>query len=165
MLRSWAPRLDLMAPGDLPRLEERHVEDCLRARPLIEAAPAGPCVDVGSGAGLPGVPLAIATGRHWRLLEPRRKRAGFLEEVVRELALDADVIARSAAEAAENPALTGHAVATARALAPPKEAARVCRGLVIPGGIVVLWIGKRAELPPDAEEPEEGLASIRIEDR
>jgi 16S rRNA (guanine527-N7)-methyltransferase len=165
LVLAWAPRLDLVAPGDLDRFEKRHIEDGLRAVEAVGAAPEGPCIDVGSGAGIPGVPLAIATARPWRLLEPRRRRAAFLEEVTRELELDAEVVPLSAVEAAADPDLTQHAVATARALAPPPEAAALCKPLVKPGGSVLLWVGQRSEFPPDAEVSAGGLASIRVESR
>lgn len=163
LVRAWAPRLGLVGPGDLDRFEARHIEDALRAQEAAGSAAAGPCIDVGSGAGIPGVPLAIVTTRFWRLLEPRRRRAAFLEEVVRELDLDAEVVARSAVEAATDPGLTEHSLATARALAPPTLALDLCRPLVRPGGTVLLWVGRRAEFPPDAEVSPRGLASIRID--
>jgi 16S rRNA (guanine527-N7)-methyltransferase len=166
LVRLWAPRLDLISPGDLAALESRHLEDSLKALPVVESLPPGPSIDVGSGAGLPGIPLAIATSRRWRLLERRTKRAGFLEEAIRSLELDAEVIVATAMEAAADPEFRGaHVVATARALAAPKEALELCRPLVAPGGSVLLWLGKQAKLPPDSEESVEGLASIRIEDR
>lgn len=165
LIRAWAPRLDLVSPADLPRLRERHIEDSLRALPLVEAAPPGPCIDVGSGAGFPGVPLAVASGRAWRLLEPRRKRAAFLEEVVRELALEAcEVIALTAEQAAETAELAGaHSLATARALAPPGEAARRCRPLVAPGGAIALFVGANREIPLNAEEAAAGLLRIDVD--
>ena len=162
LVRDWAPRLDLVAPGDLDALESRHLEDSLKALPLVRTAPPGPCVDVGSGAGLPGIPLAIASGRHWDLIEPRRRRAAFLEEALRILAVDADVMPLRADEVAAG--APRYALATARAVAPPADALELCRPLVQPGGSVVLWLGKGAELPRDAEEPVEGLATIRISD-
>lgn len=129
----------------------------------MTGAPPGPCADVGSGAGFPGVVLALAApGRTWRLLEPRARRAAFLEEVVRDLALDCEVLRVTAQEAAADPALRGaHAVVTGRALAPPGEAFELLRPLVAPGGVAVVWFGRRAELPPEAEEWAEGLAIMR----
>lgn len=163
MVATWSKRLDLVSPRDLPRLYDRHIQDSLRALPLIVAAPPGPCVDVGSGAGFPGVPLAIASERRWILLEPRAKRAAFLEEAVRELALEAcEVVRKTAQEAARDPALAAaHAIAIARALAPPAEAATLCAPLVAPGGAVVLFVGRGAEIPPEAEEWAPGLITIR----
>ena len=165
LIRSWAPRLDLVSPADLPRLWERHIRDSLRAVPWIEEASPGPCIDVGSGAGLPGIPLAVATGRAWRLLEPRRRRAAFLEEVVRELALEGcEVVTATAGEAARDAALArAHAVATARALAPPAEAAALCRPLVSPGGAILLFVGANREIPLNAEEQSPGLLKIAVD--
>lgn len=164
LIRHWAPRLDLVSPADLPRLWDRHIVDSLRALPLVEVAPAGACVDVGSGAGLPGVPLAIASGRSWRLIEPRHKRAGFLDEVVRELSLDrCEVVRSTAQQAAHDPALSAaHAIATARALAPPPEAVERCRPLVTPGGSILLFVGANREIPLIADEVEPGLLKIDI---
>lgn len=162
LIRKWSPKLDLVAPGDLARLHERHVEDSLKALPLLREAPEGPAVDVGSGAGLPGIPLALASpDRHWRFLEPRHRRAGFLEEAIRVLQLDAEVVALSAQEAAADLSLRhAHTVLTARALAPPEEALALLRPLAAPGARGVVWIGKGTLLPSDAEETVPGLASV-----
>jgi 16S rRNA (guanine527-N7)-methyltransferase len=165
LVRAWAPRLDLVAPGDLDRFEARHIEDSLEALPLVAAEAAGPAVDVGSGVGAPGVPLAIAApDRHWRLLEPRHLRAAFLEEVVRELVLDAEVTALSAAQAAADPAVAGsHQIATARALSAPAQAEALCRPLVRAGGLVLVWRGKTARISSSSGALAQGLASIRVD--
>lgn len=166
LLREWAPLVDLVAPGDLDRLEERHLEDSLKALPWVDRAPPGPCVDVGSGAGFPGIPLAIASpARFWRLLEPRTKRAAFLEEVVRELDLDCDVLTLRADAAAADPHLaSAHALAVGRALAPPAVALDLLRPLVRRGGFAVAFVGRGAEAPPDADVVREGLAIVRRDD-
>lgn len=162
LVRKWAPRINLIAAGDLGQLEARHIEDSLRALPLVIAAPEGPAIDVGSGAGLPGVPLGIAEpGRHWRMLEPRAKRAAFLEEVARELGLTYEVIRMTAEDAAHDRAFARvHAVATARALAPPEEAAGLLRPLLAPEGVGILFLGADAALPDGAEAAAPGLAII-----
>lgn len=162
MVTAYSERLDLISPKDLPRLYERHIEDSLRALPLVDSAPPGPCVDVGSGAGFPGVPLAIVSQRSWRLIEPRARRAAFLEEVVRELGLDrCEVLAITAEEAARRPGIgAAHALAIARALAPPEQALALCAPLVAPGGRVALFVGSGGEIPPEAEESEPGLITI-----
>lgn len=163
LLVEWSARFDLIAPRDVGRTRPRHIDDSLRALPLLDRLGPGPCIDVGSGAGLPGIPLAIASGRRWHLLEPRRKRAAFLEEVIRELGLDrCRVIAASAEQAVRDPALREtHVAATARALAAPSRAVELCRPLVAPGGQVVLFVGTNAEIPPEAEEVAPGLITIR----
>lgn len=163
LLRVWAPRFDLISTGDVDRIRARHIDDSLRALPLLTALPDGACLDVGSGAGLPGIPLAIASNRPWRLLEPRRKRAAFLEEVLRELGLaHCEVIASSAEQAAADPQLRGaHVAVTARALAAPARAVELCGPLVRPSGYTILFVGSHAEIPPDAEEVAPGLITIQ----
>lgn len=160
LIRAWAPKLDLVSPGDLERFEERHVADSLRVLDLVAAAPAGVCCDVGSGAGLPGVPLAIASGRRWRLLEPRARRAAFLDEVVRELELDCEVVRMTAQEAAKEG--LRYAVVTARALAPPEEAFELIMPLVAPGGSGVVFHGPGARLPGAAQTWSDGIATIAL---
>lgn len=160
LVRAWAPKLDLISPADLDRFEERHVADSLRVLDLVTHATPGPCCDVGSGAGLPGIPLAIASGRHWRLLEPRARRAAFLDEVVRELELDCEVLRLTAQEAAKEG--YRHAVVTARALAPPKKAFDLVMPLVAPGGVGVVFHGPGAGLPAAASTWSDGVATIAL---
>jgi 16S rRNA (guanine527-N7)-methyltransferase len=162
LVREWSSRLDLISPGDLDRFEERHIEDSLRLLPLLDELPPGPCVDVGSGAGLPGIPLAICSDRHWRLLEPRKKRAAFLEEVVRELDLDCTVLATTAEQAAGDTSLAeAHALATARALAEPDAAVALLAPLVAPGGMAALFVGERSHPPAGSEPWQPGIAIVR----
>jgi 16S rRNA (guanine527-N7)-methyltransferase len=161
LIRSWAPKLDLVSPADLERLETRHVADSLRALPLVDSAPPGPAVDVGSGAGFPGVPLCIAgRPRHWRFLEPRSRRAAFLEEAIRELDLDAEVLVMAAEEASTQEELRHHVVATARALAPPSRSFALLAPLVVSGGLRIVWAGKEAESPEHAGVWEPGLLTM-----
>lgn len=163
LIRRWAPRLDLVSPRDLDRLRARHIADSLRISPLVDAAPPGTCIDVGSGAGLPGIPLAIVSGRYWRLLEPRAKRAGFLDECIRSLDLECEVVTMSAQEAARDPALAAaHMVATARALAPPPTAFALVAPLIAVGGHAVVFHGPDAILPPDAVSWKPGIATIEV---
>lgn len=166
LVRTWAPKLDLVAPGDLDRFRPRHIDDSLRILPLVRSCLPGPAADVGSGAGLPGIPLAIAEpGRTWRLLEPRSKRAGFLDEVVRSLDLQhVEVLRMTSEQAASDPALAAaHVLAVARALAPPAEAFARIRRLVVSGGIAVVFTGADAAIPVDAEVWEPGVATMRVE--
>jgi 16S rRNA (guanine527-N7)-methyltransferase len=161
LVRAWAERLDLVAPGDLDRFEDRHISDSLRLLPVLDELPDGPCVDVGSGAGLPGVPLAIASGRRWRLIEPRRRRAAFLEEVVRELALDCEVVMLAAEEAAVRPDLrAAHVLGTARAVADPEAAFALITPLVAPTGMAAVFLGERSQIPRGAVEWAPGIATM-----
>jgi 16S rRNA (guanine527-N7)-methyltransferase len=162
LLTAWAPRLDLFAPGDLTRLRSRHIDDSLRLLPLLDDR-VGPCADVGSGAGLPGVPLAIACPRLlWRLIEPRKLRAAFLEEVVRALELNCEVIVQTAERAAKDPVLrAAHDLVTARALAPPVEAFRLMAPLARDGGVAAVFLGERGEVPRGAVGRPGGLAIMK----
>ncbi len=163
LVRDWAPRVDLVSPRDLERFRKRHVDDSLRAAPLLDELPEGPCVDVGSGAGLPGIPLAIARpGRRWTLLEPRKRRAAFLEEVVRELGLDCDVVALAAEEAARETGLAeAHVLATARALADAAAARALAEPLLAPAGVTLVFSGRSSTGPHDAERWAPGLTIMR----
>ena len=161
LLRAWAPKLNLVSEADLPRLHCRNIDDSLRLAPLVDELPPGPCIDVGSGAGLPGIPLAIAgPARHWRLLEPRRRRAAFLEEVVRELDLDAEVVL-STAELAASSLGPAHALAVGRALAEPPRALELLLPLVAAAGVAAVFLGQGAEVPSGAEEWAKGIAIVR----
>ena len=90
LLERWSRRHNLVSWRDREELVRRHLLDALAARELLVGS--GQLLDIGSGAGLPGVPLLLSRPA-WRgvLLEPRQKRWAFLRLVVRELGLDATV--------------------------------------------------------------------------
>ncbi|HET7482489.1 MAG TPA: RsmG family class I SAM-dependent methyltransferase [Actinomycetota bacterium] len=161
LVREFAPRLDLVSPGDLEIFESRHVADSTRLGPLIATAPEGPAADVGSGSGVPGIPLAILDPqRHWTLIEPRARRAGFLEEAIRRLELpNCSVFVGTAAQAAEGGLGGSFSVVVARALAAPPRAAEICRPLVAPEGWLLLMVG-RGTTVPNAEEVLPGVLRI-----
>ena len=142
----------LIGPREVPRLWERHM---LNSAAVAEAVPAGArVVDVGSGAGLPGVPLGLARPDiTLTLVEPMARRVEFLEEVVTELALPAGlgwrVIRGRAEERSVATAVGPVDVVTARAVAPLPRLVGWCRGLMRPGAQLVALVGARAlaELP------------------
>ena len=102
----------------------------------------GPIVDVGSGGGTPGLPLAAALpDREVTLLEAERRKADFLERWAEELPNLSVVWGR-----AEEHVTQSYKVAVAKALAPPAVAAEWCLPLVEEGGAVILWVGPSAEL-------------------
>ena len=90
LLSVWSERHNLVRFAGPQELVDRHVVDSLAAAPFLDSR--GRLLDVGSGAGLPGVPLLVVRPE-WSgvLLEPRQKRWAFLKMVVRELGLSADV--------------------------------------------------------------------------
>ncbi|MBA2724443.1 MAG: 16S rRNA (guanine(527)-N(7))-methyltransferase RsmG [Actinobacteria bacterium] len=163
LLRAYAPRMNLISPADLAQFESRHIADSLRLAPLLHELPEGPCMDVGSGAGLPGIPLACADPeRRWVLLEPRAKRAAFLEEVVRRLRLDATVICVRAEQLSQQEMhRSTYALATARALAPPLAVVHLLRPFLATGGVGAVFLGGEAIQPPETELWQKGIAIVR----
>jgi 16S rRNA (guanine527-N7)-methyltransferase len=115
------------------------LDDALRALPLVERY-AGPLIDVGSGGGSPGIPLAAALpGREVTLLDAERRKCDFLR---RWAPPNAQVVW---GRAEEQPA-GRWGVAVAKALAQPPVAAELCLPLVRKGGAVILWLGESADL-------------------
>jgi 16S rRNA (guanine527-N7)-methyltransferase len=87
VLDLWSPRVNLISCGSARELVERHFLDSLALAPLLPET--GRIVDLGSGAGFPGLPLAIARPQQsLTLVEVRRRRVNFLREVRRTLGLD-----------------------------------------------------------------------------
>ncbi len=118
-----------------------HVLDSLAGVALLESVLASPTasriVDVGSGAGLPGIPLAIAR-RGWQLtlLDSHRGRVELLQQFVHNLEIgNAEPLKGDVATAAG-----GFDAALARALAPPETALALCRRLVAGPGPVILYL-------------------------
>jgi 16S rRNA (guanine527-N7)-methyltransferase len=114
------------------------LEDSLRGVELVRSTE-GPVVDVGSGGGAPGIPLAVSLPeRDVVLLEAERRKCTFLEEW-------APPNARVVWGRAEEQPTDWAGAAVAKALAHPPTAAEWCLPLVRPGGLVVLWVGPSAE--------------------
>lgn len=114
------------------------LEDSLRGVEVVRGFD-GPIVDVGSGGGVPGIPLAVSLpGREVVLLEAERRKCAFLEQW-------APPNARVVWGRAEEQETDWAGVAVAKALAHPPTAAEWCLPLVRPGGAVVLWVGPSAE--------------------
>jgi 16S rRNA (guanine527-N7)-methyltransferase len=135
----------LATPGmtgldNLAKARDVLLEDALRAAPLIETTP-GKILDVGSGGGSPGIPLAIALpDRDFTLLEAERRKRDFLAAFAAELP-NADVVWGRAEEQPTD----AFGVALAKALAQPPVAAELCLPLVRAGGIAILWVGETAD--------------------
>jgi 16S rRNA (guanine527-N7)-methyltransferase len=114
------------------------LEDSLRGVELVSAFD-GPIVDVGSGGGAPGIPLAHALPeREVVLLEAERRKCDFLERL-------APANARVVWGRAEEQETDWAGVAVAKALAHPPTATEWCLPLARPGGGVVLWVGPSAD--------------------
>ncbi len=135
----------LIGPREVPRLWDRHIRNCAAAAP---AFPHGARVaDVGSGAGLPGLVLAMARpDLRVTLIEPLLRRTTFLTEVVTELGLTTvDVVRARADEVADT-----FDVVTSRAVAPLEKLLRWCLPLCRPGGLVLAMKGASAQAELDS---------------
>ena len=147
LLRSYASRLagdgivrGLIGPREIPRLWERHVLNCAA---LASVLPQGRVADVGSGAGLPGMVIAIARPElSVTLVEPLLRRTSFLEGVIDDLGLSNVEVVRARAE--ELHATRSFDVVTSRAVAPLDRLARWCLPLVDPGGAMIAMKGASA---------------------
>lgn len=169
-LERWLGSL-LATPGltaieDLAEARRALLDDALRGSEVVGEFE-GPIVDVGSGGGSPGIPLAaVFLDREVVLLEAKRRKCEFLREVSREFPNVTVVEGR-----AEEQETDQFGVAVAKALAKPPVAAEWCLPLVRPGGAAVLWVGPSADLVAvgrvseevggGAPELRDGLAVLR----
>jgi 16S rRNA (guanine527-N7)-methyltransferase len=143
--------LGLIGPREVPRLWERHLVNCALLGPLLPDSVS--VADLGSGAGLPGLVLAIARpDLRVTLVEPMARRVAFLEEVCAELGLESVAIERTRAEHWKGQA-TFDAV-TARALAPMARLLDWGMPLVGPGGSLLALKGRSAADELSAAEPQ-----------
>ena len=142
-----------IGPREKPRLWDRHIYNCAV---IGEAIPEGArVIDIGSGAGLPGIPLAIARpDLQVTLLEPLLKRSNYLAEITEKLGLDNVTVIRDRAENLGKDAKFD--VVTSRAVAPLAKLARWSLPLCKPGGMKLAMKGASA-----SEEIERDKSAIK----
>ncbi|HXD24833.1 MAG TPA: 16S rRNA (guanine(527)-N(7))-methyltransferase RsmG [Propionibacteriaceae bacterium] len=140
ILRSTGVEWGLLGPHEADRLWDRHILNCAALNELIAADRT--VADVGSGAGLPGVPLALLRpDLQLTLLEPLLRRSTFLTQTVEELGIEARVqVIRSRAEDHHQT----YDVVVARALAPLDRLIGWCNPLRSPSGIILALKGSSA---------------------
>lgn len=148
----------LIGPLELPRLWSRHILNCAIVAPLLQPGRVG---DVGSGAGLPGLVLAIARSDvSFVLIEPMERRVAWLNEQVTELGLDNVVVLRARAEDArfDDPLdqVTARAVSAFRKLLP------LTAPLLRDGGELVLMKGAAA--PAEVEAATKEIRKYKVTD-
>ena len=130
----------LLGPREVPRLWDRHLLNCAVVAELIERR-RGTLLDLGSGAGLPGLVLAmVLPDTAVTLLEPMERRCRFLTECVTELGLANVSVLRGRAE----DITLRTDVVTARAVAPLPRLAELAMGVVRPGGMILAIKGRSA---------------------
>lgn len=136
---------NLVGASDPAELIAAHFLDSLA--PVARRNLAAPVIDIGSGAGLPGVPVALAfPSAQILMLEPRARRQAFLEGAIRELKLTNAAVRKLTAETAGRSELRERAgTVVVRAVAPPLAALELALPLLRLGGDLVLYIGRQAK--------------------
>ena len=149
----------LIGPRETARLWDRHLLNCALVAELVPDE--GELVDIGSGAGLPGVVLAMLRPRlHVVLLEPLLRRSVFLEECVSALDLPNATVLRARAEEKAASRISAD-VATARAVAPLDRLVGWAAGLLRPGGQLLAIKGQSAAAELEAAGPVLSALGVR----
>ncbi len=133
-----------------------HILDSATATAAVAASPAGVFADLGSGAGYPGIVVAILSGRPTVLVESVRKKANFLDQVVAGLDVDASVYATRAEELARECG-GSCACVIARAVAPLSSLVELAAPLLMKGGRLVAMKARPAE-----DELASGVEAARL---
>ncbi len=167
-LRRWSPRLSLIGPGTAGEVIARHFGESLAALPLLPPSPEGRLVDLGSGAGFPGLALAAARPR-WSvtLVEAQERKWAFLQAAARRAGLACRCLNARVAALLPPGLPDAYEAVTVRALRldPPLLQALAAR--LTPGGRFLLWTGTEdPPLPPELrvshEQPLAGSLARRL---
>lgn len=140
LVLAWNRTINLVSRGDAEHLRERHIADSLNLLPLLPDS-FDRAIDLGSGAGFPGLVLAIATGRPFELIEADQRKAAFLREAARRTGAPVQVHAIRIETARLPPA----PLVTARALAPLSTLLAWAAPLLAPGGVCVFPKGRSVD--------------------
>lgn len=149
LLLKWNSKLNLTAVREPEAIIRRHFVECIQCAQMIpELSEDGTLLDFGSGAGLPGIPVAICRPEiRVTLAESQRKKAAFLREAVRDLRLSAEVFDRRVEEMAPGKRF---AVVTLRAVDKMADACRFAAGRLSQDGWIVLFATSGTE--PELKE-------------
>jgi 16S rRNA (guanine527-N7)-methyltransferase len=140
LLAAWNPRINLVAASTLADPWRRHILDSAQLFPLIPPH-AAPLLDLGSGAGFPGLVLAILGAEDVHLVESDQRKCAFLREAARVTGAKVQIHAQRA----ETLAFPGAAVITARALAPLPKLLDIAEPFLLPHSICLFLKGKGVE--------------------
>ena len=148
ILRRWDEKLNLVSSADRERVCQKHLVPSLLLRPSVRKVRHATVLDLGSGAGFPGIPLAITTpDSRFTLVESRRRRAAFLRAVIRELPVEnARVVNRRIEDWRPT---TRFDIALARSVADPAKVADLVAHVLAPDGFLLVTLP-----PPSASAPD-----------
>jgi 16S rRNA (guanine527-N7)-methyltransferase len=156
----WRRRLSLISTADPRRIVSNHVIDSLHVVPFVK--PGFRVVDLGSGAGFPGIPLAIVCpGAKVELVESRRKKASFLREAVRNARLDNVDVIEARAEALGSSTLGACEVVVSRALWRISTFLEMSHNLLKTGGVAIAMKGPKG-LVEEAACRRDGFSAPQI---
>ena len=141
MVEKWQQRVNLVSASTLPAIWLRHIWDSAQLAPLVPAG-TGRILDVGSGAGFPGLVLAVLCDAELNLVESDQKKAVFLQTVIRETGIRAIVHNRRI----ESLPPIGADIVTARALASLDRLLELLEAQLVPGTRCLFLKGARAEV-------------------
>jgi len=147
ILQTWGIERGLIGPKEGDRIWDRHIANCIPLTTLIPIN--AQLVDIGSGAGLPGIVIALERPDvRVTLIEPLQRRVDFLQEAIAVLDIDVEVI-RSRSESVKK----SFDIVTARAVAPLPKLLDMSWHLVKPNGALLAMKGEAAQSEIDAVEP------------
>lgn len=138
LLRRWQARINLVSPTTLDQLWERHFLDSAQLYPLL---PSGRVADLGSGAGFPGLALAVMGAPDVHLVESDSRKCAFLREAARVCGVAVTIHNRRI----EQVAPLGAATVTARALAPVATLLDWAQPHLSPGGVCLFLKGRNVD--------------------
>ncbi|MBN6187293.1 16S rRNA (guanine(527)-N(7))-methyltransferase RsmG [Aneurinibacillus sp. BA2021] len=160
LLVEWNEKMNLTGITEKPQVYEKHFYDSMTPAFFYDFTTVGSVIDVGSGAGFPGIPLKICfPGLALTILDSLNKRLVFLQEVTKQLGLQQVSFVHSRAEDAgrDKKYREQFDVATARAVARMNVLSELCMPFVKPGGSFIVMKGSNVE-----EELTEGKKAIKI---
>lgn len=134
--------VSLTAIRDPKRLRRELVDDALTACQVIGETLPLAVVDVGSGNGSPGIPLALQYASPVTLLESVARKGAFLVRSSEQLGISCPVVVERSETFAQGEGRDSFDLALARALAPPPVTLELCLPLVRPGGFLIVWTGR-----------------------
>jgi 16S rRNA (guanine527-N7)-methyltransferase len=152
-LTAWNKHMNLTGLSSSQRIVDELLTDSLMPLPYLPHT--GICLDVGSGAGFPAIPLKICRpGMNFFLMEPNSKKVSFLKQIIRLCGLEQIEIVKERIETPSEPSpFTECNIITSRAMAPLPKLIEWCTPHLAPGGLMIAFLGNQFEEILTESEP------------